>query len=391
MSIGSGRTKREFFPVGDPPIIYVYLKMPVGTKTSYTDNITRQLEEKVFQVLGENNPIVESVISNVAVGATDPFQGERGTQAHLGRIQISFVEYEKRKGVHTSLYMDSLRKAIKEIPGAEVSVAGQQNGPASGAPVNIEVVGDEFDDIVRTAVKLKNYLDSVNVAGVEKLKLDVDVTKPELAVTIDRARALREGISTGQIGLEIRTALFGREASKLKLGEDEYKIQVRYSDALRNNLSDLQNMKITYKDISNGSNRQVPISNFVKFGYNNPLGGVRRKNLKRVITIYSNVDQDKYDVNVVNQQSGDAIQNFTGKPDGITIRQTGQQEEQQESLSFLFTALIIALGLIFGILVLQFNSLSKPFIVLTEILFSIIGVFLGFVITGMKMPMTGSC
>jgi multidrug efflux pump len=386
-SIGSGRTKREFFPTGDPPIIYVYLKMPVGTKTSYTDNITRQLEDKVFQVLGHDNPIVESVISNVAVGATDPFSGERGTQAHLGRIQISFVEFEKRHGIHTADYLDSLRNVIKEIPGAEVSVSAQQSGPASGAPVNIEVVGDEFDDIVRTAVRLKNYLDSVNVEGVEKLKLDVDVTKPELAVTIDRARALREGISTAQIGMEIRTALFGREASKLKLGEDEYKIQVRYSEELRNNLADLQNMKITYKDMSNGSNRQVPISNFVKFDYNNTLGGVKRKNLKRVITVYSNVDQDKYDVNVVNQRLAQAIADFHEKPDAITIRQTGQQEEQQESLSFLLTALIVALGLIFGILVLQFNSLSKPFIVLSEILFSIIGVFLGFVITGMKMPM----
>jgi len=386
-SISSGRTKREFFPTGDPPIIYVYVKMPVGTKTSYTDNITRQLEDRVFQVIGENNPIVESVISNVAVGATDPFGGERGTQAHLGRIQISFVQYDKRNGIHTSVYMDSLRKAIKEIPGAEISISGQQNGPASGAPVNIEVVGDEFDDIVRTAVKLKNYLDSINVEGVEKLKLDVDVTKPELAVTIDRARALREGISTGQIGTEIRTALFGREASKLKLGEDEYKIQVRYSEALRNNLADLQNLKITYKDMSTGSNRQVPISNFVKFDYNNTLGGVKRKNLKRLITIYSNVDQEKYDVSVINQQLATAIQDFRDKPDSITIRQTGQQEEEQESLGFLLTALIIALGSIFGILVLQFNSLSKPFIVLSEILFSIIGVFLGFVITGMKMPM----
>jgi multidrug efflux pump subunit AcrB len=361
--------------------------MPVGTKTSYTDYVTRQLEDKVFQVIGENNPIVESVISNVAVGATDPFGGERGTQAHLGRIQISFVEFEKRHGVHTSMYLDSLRKVIKEIPGAEVSVSGQQSGPASGAPVNIEVVGDEFDDIVRTAVRLKNYLDSINIEGVDKLKLDVDVTKPELAVTIDRARALREGISTGQIGMEIRTALFGREASKLKLGEDEYKIQVRYTDTLRNNLADLQNMKITYKDISNGANRQVPISNFVKFDYNNTLGGVKRKNLKRLISVYSNVDQEKYDVNVVNQHIADAIKDFHEKPESITIRQTGQQEEQQESLSFLGFALIIALGLIFGILVLQFNSLSKPFIVLSEILFSIIGVFLGFAITGMKMPM----
>jgi multidrug efflux pump len=386
MSVASGRTKTEFFPTGDPPIVYVYLKLPVGTKTSYTDSITRRLEDKVFQVMGNNNPIVESIISNVAVGATDPFAGERGTQAHLGRIQISFVEFDKRNGVRTSMYVDSLRKVIKEIPGAEVSISGQQNGPASGAPVNIEVVGDEFEDIIRTAVKLKNYLDSVNIPGIERLKFDVDVTKPELTATINRERALREGLSTGQIGYEVRTALFGREASKLKLGEDEYKIQVRYSDQLRNNLSDLQNMKITYRDFTSGQIRQVPISSVVKFDYNSTLGGVKRKNLKRLITIYSNVPQE-YDPNRVNVLVKNAIDKFADKPDNIIIRQTGQQEEQQESLSFLFTALIIALGLIFGILVLQFNSLSKPFIVLNEIFFSIIGVFLGFVITGMKMPM----
>jgi multidrug efflux pump subunit AcrB len=378
--------KTEFFPTGDPPIIYVYLKLPVGTKTEYTDSITSLLEKKVFQVIGNNNPIVESVISNVAVGATDPFSGERGTQSHLGRIQVSFVEYEKRRGERTSIYLDTLRKVIRQIPGAEISISGQQNGPASGAPVNIEVIGEEFDDIVKTAVSLKNYLDSINIPGVEQLKLDVDVTKPELTLNIDRERALREGLSTGQIGMEVRTALFGREASKLKEGEDEYKIQVRYNDVLRNNLTELQNMRITYRDFNTGQVRQVPISNVVKFDYNNTLGGVKRKNLKRVITIYSNVPTE-YDVNRVNLAVTNAISGFKGKPDSITIKQTGQQEEQQESLSFLFTALIIALGMIFGILVLQFNSLSKPFIVLSEIFFSIIGVFFGFALTGMTMPL----
>ena len=384
-SVISGRTKTEFFPTGDPPIVYVYLKMPVGTKTSYTDSMTVMLEKKVFDVIGENNPIVESVISNVGVGATDPFGGERGTQPHLGRIQISFVEYEKRNGKKTSEIVDSLRMAIKELPGAEVSIAGQQNGPASGAPINIEVVGEEFDEIITTAVNLKNFLDEKNIPGVEKLKLDVDVSKPELTLTIDRERALREGLSTGQIGFELRTALFGREASKLKEGEDEYKIQIRYNEVLRNNISELQNLKITYRQ-SNGDIRQVPISSLVKFDYTNTLGGVKRKDLKRMITIYSNLI-DGYDPNAVNIQVGNAIGEFKGKPDDITIRQTGQQEEQQESLSFLFTALIIALGMIFGILVLQFNSLSKSFIVLTEIFFSIIGVFLGFALTGMKMPL----
>ncbi|HYF32138.1 MAG TPA: efflux RND transporter permease subunit [Chitinophagaceae bacterium] len=377
--------KTEFFPTGDPNIVYVYLKMPVGTKTSHTDSITRRLEDKVFQVIGDNNPIVESVISNVAVGATDPFGGERGTQAHLGRIQISFVEYEKRHGKRTSVIVDSLRKTIKEIPGAEVSIAGEQNGPASGAPVNIEVVGEEFDEIIRTAVDLKNYLERVNIEGVERLKMDVDVTKPELTLTVDRERAMREGLNTSQIGMELRTALFGMEASKLKEGEDEYKIQVRYTDALRNNISDLQNTKITYRDFNTGQVRQVPISNVVKFDYNSSLGGVKRKNLKRMITIYSNVPE-QYDPNRVNVAVGNAIANFKNKPASITIRQTGQQEEQQETLGFLGVALVMSLGLIFGILVLQFNSLSKPFIVLNEIFFSVIGVLLGFAITGMTMP-----
>lgn len=384
-SIASGRSKTEFFPTGDPGIIYVYLKMPVGTRTEYTDSLTRQLENKVFQVLGEKNPVVESVISNVAVGATDPFSGEQGTQPHLGRIQISFVEFEKRHGVSTAAIGDSLRKAIKQIPGAEISIASEQNGPASGAPVNIEVVGEDFDDIIATAVNLKNYLDGINIGGIDGLKFDVDVTKPELALTIDRERANREGLSTAQIGLALRTALFGRESSKLKEGEDEYKIQIRYDEALRNNIADLQNMVITYRS-GTGEVRQVPISSLVKFDYNNTLGGVKRKNLKRLITIYSNLI-DGYDPNQVNLKVAQAINNFKGKPNNIIIRQTGQQEEQEESLSFLGTALIIALGMIFGILVLQFNSLSKPFIVLNEIFFSIIGVFFGFALTGMKMPL----
>jgi multidrug efflux pump subunit AcrB len=227
----------------------------------------------------------------------------------------------------------------------------------------------------------------VNVPGVEKLKFDVDITKPELAVTIDRERAQREGLSTAQIGSELRTALFGREASKLKIGEDEYKIQIRYTEQLRNDLNALQNMKISFKDINTGANRQIPISSVVNFDYNNTLGGVKRKNLKRLITIYSNLTSPNIDPNKVNLDISKAIAQFKDKPDDITIRQTGQQEEQAESLGFLGTALIIALGMIFGILVLQFDSLSKPFIVLTEIFFSIIGVFLGFAITGMGMPL----
>jgi multidrug efflux pump len=386
VNISSGRIKTDFFPQGDPNIIYVYIKMPVGTKTSATDSITRILEDKVFEVLGEENPIVESVISNVAVGATDPFQGERGTQPNLGRIQISFVEFAKRGGQSTAPYLDKLRAEIKDFPGAEITVDQQQEGPPSGAPVNIEIVGDEFGELVRTAVSLKRFLDSAAIPGVEKLKMDVDISKPELALNIDRERARREGLSTAQIGFEIRSALFGAEASKLKDGEDEYKIQVRYTDELRNNLSDLRNMKITYRDFNSGQVRQVPISGVVNFDYSSTLGGIKRKNLKRVITLYSSIPPTA-DPNRINFTVANVLKEFKDKPANVIIRQTGQQEEQAESLGFLGTALIIAMAMIFGVLVFQFNSLSKPFIILTEIFFSVIGVFLGFSITGMDMPL----
>jgi multidrug efflux pump len=386
INISSGRIKTDFFPQGDPNIIYVYLKMPVGTKTSATDSVTRLLEDKVFKVLGENNPIVESVISNVAVGATDPFQGEKGTQPNLGRIQISFVEFAKRGGESTAPYLEKLREEIKDFPGAEVSVDQQQEGPPSGAPVNIEIVGDEFGEIVRTAISLKRFLDSAAIPGVEKLKMDVDISKPELVLKIDRERARREGLSTAQIGFEIRSALFGAEAGKLKEGEDEYKIQVRYSDELRNNLTDLRNMKITYRDFNTGQVRQVPISGVVNFDYSSTLGGIKRKNLKRVITLYSTIPPNA-DPNRINFTVANVLKEFKDKPANVIIRQTGQQEEQAESLGFLGTALIIAMAMIFGVLVFQFNSLSKPFIILTEIFFSVIGVFLGFAITGMDMPL----
>jgi multidrug efflux pump subunit AcrB len=383
-----------FFPKGDPNYIYVYLKLPVGTNVDYTDSITHQLENRVYRVLGmENgkaNPIVESVISNVAVGANNPQSGDRSTRPELGRIQVSFVEFEKRNGQHTTPYLDSIRHVLKGIPGATISVDQEQNGPPTDPPINIEISSDNFDELTKTAVALKNYLDSLQTPGVEELKMDVDLTNPEITLTIDRERALIEGVSTAQIGQQIRTALFGREVSKIKDNKDEYKIQLRNLEVQRRSLTDLLNMKIVFRDISNGSIKQIPISNLVKVDYTSTYGSIKRKSLKRVITLYSNV-LTGYTPTAVNAQLKQAIDNFNQKGDDVTITQTGEGKQQQETASFLGTALMIALMLILFILVLQFNSISKPVIILTEILFSVIGVLLGFGFTGMTISvvMTG--
>ena len=397
-SVKSNRVGIVFFPQGDPNQIYVYLKLPVGTSVKYTDSVVQMLEKKVNKVLnvdaatGKQNPVVESVISNVAIGASDPTSGDRSTRSELGRIQVSFVEFEKRHGLSTRPYLDQVRAEMKGIPGAEISVTQESSGPPTDPPVNIEIASEDFDGLVKTAVNLKNYLDSIQVPGVEELKMDVDLNNPEITLTVDRERALIQGVSSAQIGQAIRTGLFGKEISKIKEGKDEYKIQLRNDELQRKDLSNLLNMRVSFRDMATGLTKNIPISTLVKVEPTNTFGSVKRKNQKRLITLRSNVLTTKgYNATGVNQELSKYIDAFTKKSEGVTIKQTGEGEQQLETVQFLLKALIVALMIILFVLVIQFNSISKPVIILTEIVFSVIGVLLGFSITGMEVSglMTG--
>jgi multidrug efflux pump len=333
------------------------------------------------------------VISNVAIGASDPSAGDRSTRSELGRIQVSFVEYEKRHGVSTRPLLDSVRAAMRGIPGAEISVDQESSGPPTDPPINIEVAGEDFDGLVKTAVNLKNYLDSIQVPGVEELKMDVDLNNPEITLTVDRERALIQGVSSAQIGQAIRTGLFGREISKIKEGKEEYKIQLRNNEMQRKDLSNLLNMRVSFRDMAvGGAVKNIPISALVTIEPTSTFGSVKRKNEKRLITLRSNVlTTQGYNPTGVNQVIARHIANFKNKAENVTIKQTGEGEQQAETVAFLGKALAIALMIILFTLVIQFNSVSKSIIILTEIIFSIIGVLLGFAITGMEVSglMTG--
>ncbi|MEI6265294.1 MAG: efflux RND transporter permease subunit [Sphingobacteriia bacterium] len=383
---------KPFFPSGDPKFAYVYLKMPIGTKARTTDSVVRILENRVYKILGDNKPgaegsIVESVISNVAVSANNPRDNNRSIQSHLGRIQVSFVEFEQRHGKSSAPYLAAIRKEMTGIAGASIEVGQEDAGPPTDPPVNIEIAGDNFESISKVAYDLQNHLDTNRIAGIQNLVMDVDLNNPEITINIDRERALAEGLSTAQIGMELRTAVFGKEVSKLKDGEDDYKIQLRYQDLKRNNITDLMNMRIVFRDFNSGQIKQIPVNSVAKVDYTNTTGGVKRKNLKRTIQIQSNVTDPSL-TPVINAELKKKIEDFKAKtqiPADVSIKQTGESEQQAETLSFLGMSMLSALLIIFLILVLQFNSLSKPFIVLTEIFFSIIGVFMGYAITGMSM------
>ena len=382
--------KVVFFPTGDPNFVYVYVSLPVGTDQAYTNEVIKKVEEKVTEVVGgKNNPVVSSIISNVTVGVTDPQDEDQGNYTNRGKVTVAFVQYGLRNGVNTADYLDKIRKEVKGIPGAEITVAQEQGGPPTAKPISIEITGDELDSLVKASEELKTYLESKQIAGIEELKSDFQNNKPEIIFDIDRERANREGISTGQIGSDLRTAIYGKEVSKFRDADEDYEINLRAQEDQRNDLQALRNMKITYRDMGMGGIiRQVPLSSFADINYVNTYGGIKRKQEKRIIILSSNVLGDSNPNEVVSNIQNE-INQFKA-PDGVQIKMAGEQEEQMETAAFLGTALMVALGLILIILVTQFNSVSKPLIILSEIVFSIIGVLLGITIFGMEMSIVMS-
>ena len=364
-----------FFPKADPNFIYTYLTMPVGTDVKTTDSLTRIIEERVVGVVGADNPIVESIISNVAVGASDD-QFDRTAASHKGKVGVAFVEFAARNGESTAQYLDKIREAVKGIPGAEISVDQESSGPPTGKPVSIELRGDDFNDLITASTELKRYLDGLGIPGIEELRSDLITSKPEINVRIDRDRANREGLSTAQIGAEFRTAILGKEVSKLKDAQDEIPIVMRLKEDQRKNINAVENLPITFRDMNMGGLlRTVPMAAFSDIKYGNTFGGIRRKNQERVVTIGSNVLTGYNPTNVVKQVE-QAIQEFKA-PAGVTIGMGGEQEEQKAAGDFLGRALMISMGLILLILVTQFNSIGKTLIILSEVIFSVIGVLLG--------------
>ena len=380
-----------FFPNGDPNFIYAYVRMPIGTDQRVTDSITSIVEDRVIATIGKGNTAVESIISNVAIGASEnPFETGGNASPHLGKVSVAFVKYSARNGQSTRVYLNKIRDAVKGIKGAEITVDQEQGGPPTGKPVNIDIAADEFDVLVKTADELKRYLDSKQVGGVEELKSDFQSNKPEIVINIDREKANREGISTTDIGMALGTAVYGREVSRFRDENDDYPIQLRIKDEQRNDPNVLMNLPLTYRDMASGGMvRQVPLSAIAKVEYTNSYAGIKRINQKRVITLSSNVLGGFTPNDVVAEIQGHLNQFST--PDGVTIKMTGEQEDQAETSAFLGVAFGLAFALIFMILVTQFNSISKPVIILSEILFSIIGVLIGFSLFKMEISiiMTG--
>ncbi|MCW3122861.1 MAG: cation/multidrug efflux pump [Flavipsychrobacter sp.] len=383
-----------FFPSAQPNFTYVYLNLPVGTDQAYTSEVLKKLEDKVNAVLidkktGKRNDVVKSVIANVTVGAVDPNSGEIGDFPNKGKISVAYVEFSQRHGVSTTKLLEEVRDAVKGYPGAEVTVDKEGGGPPLPKPIVIEITGENLDTLVNTADRLKRYLVAKQVPGVEELRSDFDANKPEIVFDLDRERMNNESISTYSVAMNLRTAIFGKEVSRFRDANDDYPINLRLVQSQRSDVDAIRNMPIVYRDMGMGGIiRTVPVSSFANVHYGATYGGIKRKNQKRIITLSSNV-LSGFEENDVVAAVQREINDFHA-PESMFVRMGGQQEEQAETGAFLGSAMLIAIGLIFLILILQFNSLSRTVIIMSEVLFSITGVMLGYAAFGNTFSMVMS-
>ena len=373
-----------FFPNTDAKQVFVFIEYPIGTDIEETNLISMKIEKDIEDYLkkyevNDENFLITSVIGQVGEGTSDPSRGQEGGKSpNKARITIDFVKYQDRQGVNTETVLRDIRNLLQGYPGVSIVVDKPADGPPTGAPINIEVKGDDYVLILETANRLKSFINNSNIGGIEELKLDIDQGKPELLVSVDRQKARRLGISTGQIGANLRTALYGKEISTYKNAEDDYPINLRLKDEMRYNKSALIDQKITFRNQSDGQIKQVPISAVATTENQSSFSAIKRIDMERVVTIFSNVLND-YNPTEVNDKIRSIAKKFE-IPKNITISFTGEQEKQAEEMAFLSRALLIAVLLIFLILVAQFNSATTPIIISISVFLSLIGVLFGLLI-----------
>jgi multidrug efflux pump subunit AcrB len=391
-SVTSQRTKIEFFPDNKPNQIIVYIEYPQGTDIEKTNTITKKIENRVFEVLNEStymegdyNFLVESAVSQIGEGAGNP-QTDGGSAAempHKGKITASMREYKFRKGEDSEILRQKVQKALVGIyPGVLISVEKDAAGPPAGPPINIEIQGNDYAELIETAEKMRDFINTRNIAGIDELKIDVNRDKPGMQVIVDRKKAGELGVSNGQVGQQLRNSIFGSKAGVFKEDGEDYDIYVRFNKENRYNKSAIFNQKITFRDPATGRIKEVPVSAVAKQTNNSGFSAIKHKDQKRVVTVYSALSPGYTDAGAIVNVIQDEMTNFNGLPKGVKIDFTGQIEEQNKQMAFLMGAFFSGLALIFFILIFQFNSVSKPAIIMIAIFLSFIGVFGGIVITG---------
>ncbi len=368
----------EFFPDVDPERAYIEIKGAQGTALSLSDQRARRVEA----MLGDFEEDLRNYVTNVGAGAGmgsisfDPSTG--GT--HRARINLDFYDYQDRPRP-SSEAVNAMREHLPPLTGVDVRVQENRHGPPRGAPVQVEIAGEDFEVLTRLSDEVQRL--TVDIPGLVNLREDYERAKPELQFIVDRQRAMLLNVNTATIGQFLKTAFWGRKVSTYRQFEDEYDITVRLPPSQRRRVEDLKRLHVP-----NLSGRPVPLSSLGEFVYTAGKGTIERIDQKRVITVLGDAEG-----RLGSEVLADVQTRLTDLdlPPGYTVAYVGESEKQDEAKQFLTKAFIAALMLITLILVAQFNSLRIPVIVMTTVVLSLIGVLLGLMICHMPFGiiMTG--
>ena len=380
--------KVEFFPDNEPQQILVYLEYPEGTDIKKTNETSMLIESEIYKVVNNSkyidngyNFLVESAISQVGEGAGNPETDAGGTGEipHKALITMTMREFKFRRGMSSEELRKEIQvELIEKFPGIAISVEKDSQGPPGGYPVNIEIYGEDYEQLIETAISMKNYLNQENIEGIEQLKIDVSRSKPGLEFNVDREKAGELGIPTGLVGQTIRNSIIGSKAGIYKLRGEDYEINVRFDEEFKNDINSIINQNIVFRDQSTGKTKEVPIASIVDQKNITSFSAIKHIDLQRVVTLYSSILAGSNANEIVNTAEI-ALSGYEA-PQGVEYKFTGEIKQQSENQEFLSGALLTGIALIILLLVFQFNSISKPFIVLASIVLSFTGVFLGIVI-----------
>jgi multidrug efflux pump subunit AcrB len=392
--------KVEFFPNNEPQYVNIFISHPIGTDITVTNQTTLKVEDDLNQILEEymdaddttgipeDERIIKSIISQVGEGTSDPAQGvSMGNTPHKARITVNFCEFQHRQNTKTSDILKKIQNGLRGKYNADIEVTAAKNesGPPQGAPINIEITGrGEYKDLISTAEEIKTYLDRKGIAGVEKLKLNVDANRPEIPITVDRDQIRKLNASTYQVGMAIRKSLLGQEISTYTLDEESHDIVVRFNGGNRNNLNVLLDQRLVFRN-NKGKLMNIPIRSVINTpNESTSYSAVVRKDQIPLVSITSNVTEgfNANEVVKVMKKEMETYEKEQNLRDGIKYRFAGQQDEQAKEMAFLSKALMIALFLVLLIIVSQFNSYSAPSVILMTVILSLIGVLLGLVLSG---------
>ncbi len=382
----------EFFPDNEPRQILVYVEYPEGTDIKKTNSTSILIENEIYNVVNDDkyldsgyNFMIESAISQVGEGAGNPQTdiGGTGEIPHKALITLTAREFKFRRGLSSEdLRKDIQIQLLEKFPGIAISVEKIQEGPPTGYPVNIEISGENYEELVESAISMRNFLSEENIEGIEQLKIDVTKSKPGIEFVVDREKAGELGIPTGLVGQTLRNSIIGTKAGVYKEKGEDYDINVRFDQEYKNDLNALVNQNIVFRDQSNGKIKTIPIASVVNIKNTTSFNAIKHIDLERVVTLYSSILAGSNAQEVVNNIKIALTGYETSK--GVDYRFTGEIEEQAENQSFLSGALMTALAFIVLLLLFQFSSISKPMIVLISIILSFTGVLLGIVIFNLK-------